>query len=379
MGNVGLTQESVQVAPGESTEIGITVRNDSNVVDVLSIEIEGLDPSWFRLSVAQSSLFPGDQTSGTLTLTPPKTSDSVARTYPFTVKTTSQKDPTQSTVLTVNLQIQPFHSFEMSLHPQKATGATGAYKLNIKNTGNADLNISLEGQDPEDLCSFTFDPQRPRVTPGQEIEVAVLVVPGKRPFKGRARAYRLTLTGTPDPGTGDPVSVVAELDATARLPGFVGRIFSPRLRRPSAPNVSRPASRLPRWWGIAAGAAVAVVIVIISLVVVLSGGGGDDFEGGFLINPEKTETYGFDLPNNETARIDVDAEWTKSEDALVIMIQKPDGSLLDSLPISSSGGSVSFLVSPGTSEQDLSGWAIGVTNTSTTEQADGTLWVSFSK
>lgn len=216
---VELTQESVQVVPGESAAIGITVQNDSNVVDVLSIEVEGLDPSWYQLSVAQSSLFPGDQASGTLTLTPPKSSDAVSKNYPFTVKASSQKDPTQSTVLTVDLQVQAFHSFEMDVHPQKASGSTGSYKLSIKNTGNADLNISLEGQDPEDLCDFTFNPQRPLVTPGEEIEVDVQVEPGKRPFKGRARAYRLTLTGTPDPGTAEPMSIPAELDATARLPG----------------------------------------------------------------------------------------------------------------------------------------------------------------
>ena len=94
---VTITQENVQVIPGESATIGITVRNDSNVVDVLYIEVEGLDPSWYQLSVVQSSLFPGDQASGTLMLTPPKTSDAVSRNYPFTVKTTSQKDSTQST------------------------------------------------------------------------------------------------------------------------------------------------------------------------------------------------------------------------------------------------------------------------------------------
>ena len=45
---VTITQDSVQVVPGESFAIGITVRNDSNVVDVIYIAVEGLDPSWYR-------------------------------------------------------------------------------------------------------------------------------------------------------------------------------------------------------------------------------------------------------------------------------------------------------------------------------------------
>lgn len=132
---VAITEESVQVTPGESATIGITIQNASNVVDVLYIEVEGLDPSWYQLSVVQSSLFPGDQASGTLTLAPPKTSDAVAKNYPFTLKTTSQKDSTQVTSQAVALEVQPFYSFEMDLHPQKATGANGSYKLKIKNTG----------------------------------------------------------------------------------------------------------------------------------------------------------------------------------------------------------------------------------------------------
>ena len=376
---VAITQESVQVIPGESATIGITVQNASNVVDVLYIAVEGLDPSWYQLSVVQSSLFPGDQASGTLTLAPPKTSDAVAGNYPFTVKTTSQKDSTQATSLAVGLEVQPFHSFEMDLHPQKVTGARGSYQLSIKNTGNADLNIDLEGRDPEDLCRFTFDPQRPRVSPGQAFEVAVQVEPGKRPFRGRPKGYRLTLTGTPDPGTAEPTSVLAELDATARLPGIVARAAGTVLRRPRAPNMMQSANRLPRWTMIAAGVAVAVIVLVVVLVVVLAGGGGDSYEGAFLLNPDKTITLGFELPEAETARINAEAKWSKSKDPLVVEIRRPDGSFSDSLPISSSGGSVTFLLEAATARGGLSGWAIGVTNTSITEQAEGTLKISFSK
>jgi len=380
---VSITQASVQVVPGESATIGITVKNASNVVDVLYIAVEGLDPSWYQLSVVQSSLFPGDEASGTLTLTPPKTSDAIARSYPFTIKTTSQKDPTQSTSSPVELEVQPFHSFEMKLHPQKATGATGIYRLSIKNTGNADLNIDLEGGDPEDLCSFTFDHQRPRVSPGQEFEVEVQVTPGKRPFKGRAKAYRLTITGTPDPGTAEPVSILAELDATARLPGFFGRMFGRKPRAPRTPRAAAPGSsitkekrRLPRWAMIAAGAAVAVIILVVILVFTLGGGGLPTYEIDFVINPDQTSTFGFDLPDGEATRIDAEAEWSKSDDALVVVIHRPNGRTSDPLPISSSGGSVTFFVD---AADGLSGWAIEVTNTNSIEQADGVLKLSFSK
>ena len=379
---VTLSQDSIEVVPGESATINITVRNDSNVVDVLYIAVEGLDPSWYQLSVVQSSLFPGDQASGTLTITPPKTSDAVARSYPFTVKSTSQKDSTQSTSLPVQLEVRPFYSFEMTVLPQKATGATGSYKLGIKNTGNADLNIALEGLDPEDLCRFTFDHQRPRVSPGQEFEVGVEVEPGKRPFKGRAKSYRLTLTGTPDAGTAEPVSVLAELDATARLPGIVGRIFRPfrRPRAPRTPGAVRPPSRFPRWAMIAAGAAVAVIVVAIILVIALGGDGLPTYEDSFTIKPDANDVvfFKFDIPDTEVTLIHAEAKWSESKDALQVEILPPnsDPSSVVSKLIYNSGGSVEFSVDR---TKAMSGWTMTIRNTSTDTEADVDLKVSFSK
>ena len=379
---VTLSQDSIEVVPGESATINITVRNDSNVVDVLYIAVEGLDPSWYQLSVVQSSLFPGDQASGTLTITPPKTSDAVARSYPFSVKSTSQKDSTQSTSLPVQLEVRPFYSFEMTVLPQKATGARGSYKLGIKNTGNADLNIALEGLDPEDLCRFTFDHQRPRVSPGQEFEVAVEVEPGKRPFKGRAKSYRLTLTGTPDAGTAEPVSVLAELDATARLPGIVGRIFRPfrRPRAPRTPGAVRPPSRFPRWAMIAAGAAVAVIVVAIILVIALGGDGLPTYEDSFTIKPDANDVvfFKFDIPDTEVTLIHAEAKWSESKDALQVEILPPnsDPSSVVSKLIYNSGGSVEFSVDR---TKAMSGWTMTIRNTSTDTEADVDLKVSFSK
>ncbi len=379
---VTLSQDSIEVVPGESATINITVRNDSNVVDVLYIAVEGLDPSWYQLSVVQSSLFPGDQASGTLTITPPKTSDAVARSYPFTVKSTSQKDSTQSTSLPVQLEVRPFYSFEMTVLPQKATGARGSYKLGIKNTGNADLNIALEGLDPEDLCRFTFDHQRPRVSPGQEFEVGVEVEPGKRPFKGRAKSYRLTLTGTPDAGTAEPVSVLAELDATARLPGIVGRIFRPfrRPRAPRTPGAVRPPSRFPRWAMIAAGAAVAVIVVAIILVIALGGDGLPTYEDSFTIKPDANDVvfFKFDIPDTEVTLIHAEAKWSESKDALQVEILPPnsDPSSVVSKLIYNSGGSVEFSVDR---TKAMSGWTMTIRNTSTDTEADVDLKVSFSK
>ena len=189
----------------------------------------------------------------------------------------------------------------------------------------------------------------------------------------------MTLTGTPDPGTAEPGSVPAELDAIARLPGILKRGFAPFRLLPRIPNLMTPLYRLPRWARVAAGIAVAVIILVVVLVFTVFSSGGDHWEIEFVINPDKTKTYGFELLGSEVTRIHAEAEWQKPRSALVVVVQRPDGTFSDELPITRSGGRVTFLVDAASARQGRSGWAMGVTNTSASEQAEGTLKITFSK
>ena len=233
---VSVIPQNIQLNPGDSAEIAITVQNSSNLVDVFSLEVVGLDSSWCQLSLVHSSLFPGDKAESTLTISPPKVSASLAKNYPFTIKVNSQKDPTQFTEKPATLDLMPFFTFDASVRPQKDTNPKGYFLIELSNSGNSDLNIQMTGNDQESLCRFLFDPQRPRVAPGENTRVELVVEPAKRPLRGRPRSYRLTLTATSDPGTAEPKIIPAELDATARLPNFLGSVAAFLFRRRRNPR-----------------------------------------------------------------------------------------------------------------------------------------------
>ena len=164
---VTMVPQNLQIYPGDAAEVSITIQNASNVVDSFLIEVQGLDSSWFKLSVLNSSLMPRDEGSSIITISPPKSSDAAARDYPITVRVISQKDPTQETNVTGNLEVQPFYTYSLDLRPQKMTGPKGSYSVIIANNGNAELDFALEGRDPEDLCQYRFDNRQPRVLPGR--------------------------------------------------------------------------------------------------------------------------------------------------------------------------------------------------------------------
>ena len=85
---VTLSTDRVVVSLGEKTEVTAEIHNLSDVVEVFSIEVEGIPSDWYTLSVTSVSLFPGDKETIRLVVAPPVTtaaaagSDSVAHRQP---------------------------------------------------------------------------------------------------------------------------------------------------------------------------------------------------------------------------------------------------------------------------------------------------------
>ena len=50
------------------------------------------------------------------------------------------------------MTVLPFYSFGASLDPQKVIGPAGSYKVELTNTGNADLVFDVDGSDRENAC-----------------------------------------------------------------------------------------------------------------------------------------------------------------------------------------------------------------------------------
>ena len=381
---VTVTPASIQMSPGEANEVDITVKNNSTLVDFFPIELLGLDPSWYRLDIAGGAVMPHGEIKGILTIRPPKDSTSLANTYPLTVKVVSRNNASEETSVPVTLEVLPFYSFEMDLRPQRATGARGFYNFNLTNTGNTDLNLELQGRDPEDLCRFLFDPHdRPRVAPGELVEGALLVHPRRRPLLGRPKMYSFELTATPDPGTAEPMTKNGALDATSRIGVF-------RVPRPSSLNSTvrhrltgrarsrapaEQASRWPSWakWALLALAVVVLVVILVWVLIAVTGDGCGDFEGSFLLDPGKEVSYGFQLQEATAARITATAQWQGTAGAMELVLQYPDGTRSSALTVTPADPDVTFIIDEASARQGASGWVITVVNASASGQGDGSV------
>src|SRR5262249_44494620 len=127
--------------------------------------------------------------------------------YPFQVIVRADKGGKEE-VAQGTLDVSGTPAYQFNLVPKRKTArGRGKFRLQIKNTGTADLRLKLEAQDPEEACRFRFpEDDEPRVDVGTMADLPLEVIPHKRPFVGKERSYDFRVDIRPLDGRGQPQS-----------------------------------------------------------------------------------------------------------------------------------------------------------------------------
>ena len=187
---LSLSTAKLQVAPGESVQATVTIRNQSQVVDQFGIRIEGLQPTWWTLSTSSVSLFPGEQAEAKLTIHPPREAEARAGSYSFQVRAVSQANPEQTTEEEAYLILRGFLVWDVEMSPTKVGGANGTYRLTATNSSNTDITLVFEGKDPEEALDYTFRHEKVTV-PAGESALATLQVRPKEGQKEKLYSFQV--------------------------------------------------------------------------------------------------------------------------------------------------------------------------------------------
>ena len=213
---VRVVPDSLQVLPnGDAVEAVVTVQNTGVAVDQYAVELDGLPTTWYTLSTASVALFPQDKDEARLVIRPPKGNGARAGFYPFNVVVVSRADASQTSRAEATLQIGTVETFEVDMSPRKVIGRRGRYNLTMRNGGNTDLDVALEGGDAEELCRYTFTPATLQLSAGQMAAVALLVRPRRSGWIGAAKTIDFQVKVKR--GQGDPKTVPGQLIHTPRL------------------------------------------------------------------------------------------------------------------------------------------------------------------
>src|SRR5580658_9031866 len=83
---VSLSAPEVVVEPGGTAQVVVTMTNQQDTPDRLSLEVEGVDVEWYAIPVAMVNLAPGAQASERILFKLARASENRAGTYPFLVR-----------------------------------------------------------------------------------------------------------------------------------------------------------------------------------------------------------------------------------------------------------------------------------------------------
>jgi hypothetical protein len=157
----------VDVAPGTTAVLQLTVVNLADTTDSFAITPVGMAAPWTTLKPATLTLFGGTQQVIDVEVSPPVLSSTIAGPTALSVRVVPQRDPDNLTTAETTLVIG--ESFDRRLHVLQPAlrGRRGAtFDMMLENKGNTLATCRLHLVDPSGRLDGEFDPPAAGVEPG---------------------------------------------------------------------------------------------------------------------------------------------------------------------------------------------------------------------
>jgi hypothetical protein len=197
MFTLSLSQDQLRVEPGSAVTLTLTVRNNGETQDQLEVTAQGIDADWVAIPVPLIALAPGETRDEKLHIKPPRAADSRSGAYPFIVSVRSLQNGDAVEAQAV-LNLLPINLVSLQVEPKRASAGyfrrEAPFIVTAVNLGNTDQNLQLFADDPMDACTYSLEPERISLAPGQQREIELLAQPRSLPLVGSSQLYGATVT-----------------------------------------------------------------------------------------------------------------------------------------------------------------------------------------
>lgn len=201
-----LLAHSVRIHPGIATTLDIEVTNTSDVIDGITAEVYGMDPSWAPLVQPVVTLFP--DTSGTLSIRFQLPTSCPAGESMITIRVFSTVDDQRSEEHPVWVTVEPVEAGTLQIRPSVVEGGSrAAMRVLVTNTGNVATEFNVTAVEPTRALECHVQPALVMVPAGGS-QIVTMRAEGRRPFIGQIVSRNIEVTA---------VSANLELAATARF------------------------------------------------------------------------------------------------------------------------------------------------------------------
>jgi Cep192 domain 3 len=217
-----LAPTDLAVDPGSHASTTIRVRNSGSIVDRFDIDVVGVT-GWVQVDPPSLSLFPGAESTATITFSPPRASNPRAGTRTFGVRVRPAADPRGSTVEEGHVTVTPFSAVGAEIAPQTSRGSRGArHDVTVTNAGNAPVEVVVTAVDPDRRLILAVNPVRAVTAPEEASAFAVSVrVDDAFPFgPRRPRPFEVNVA----PGRQPAIPLRATLSQGPMFPGWIPRV-----------------------------------------------------------------------------------------------------------------------------------------------------------
>jgi hypothetical protein len=194
---VALADAQLRLDPGQSGQSEVTVRNPGNIIETYDLVLLGPAQSWAEITPNFVSLFPGEEESTTLELSPPMTHRVPAGTYAVGVMARSQVRPEAAATAELLVTVNPFYRFRLTSASTSFTIRTRATMLvQIINEGNSTVTYEVKAVDPEGYMRVRAKDSLVTLTPGESrwVEILVSVAPKIIGSDYNTRSFNITVT-----------------------------------------------------------------------------------------------------------------------------------------------------------------------------------------
>jgi hypothetical protein len=166
------------------------VHNSGDVVEKVSLTIEGSPADWTVIEPPEVGLFPKREAEVRVAFRPPRSPRIGCGVTPFRLVATSQAETTVSDRADGAVDVGAFVDVRASLNPLRSSGASGAdHRLSLENAGNTHANIVITASQPGNDLALTIKPQSLQLGPGAKGETQVDVTPRQPLYSAVDRTY----------------------------------------------------------------------------------------------------------------------------------------------------------------------------------------------
>jgi hypothetical protein len=179
----------------------VQLQNLSEIVDKFTVDVEGLDETWYSRSASSVALMPQASGQAQITFLPPKRKGVRTGTYPFAVTVRSQSVAGESASIVGQLEILPQVEFKVAVRPYRVSSRRkGNFRVNLANTNVSDVSFILEATDLDEGLRFQFKDDKPAVSAWNTVDVPMLARPKRGSTVGEKKRYDITVTARTEDG-----------------------------------------------------------------------------------------------------------------------------------------------------------------------------------